>query len=829
MRDIRAGGGPKPKPIANITRGAQPKPPKPRTISQQLAHYNTSQRAAASRSHGGAAQILKPNPQKGHNRVPFTHSLNQIGKYTIGLGMSTPTEMASNLAHPLRGRGPSHPQSYRASPSLGIVPWMPRIGTIKPAAWMEGGGGEIPKGPGMPKTNADLEKLAQGSPKLGPPTREEAQAAAQKKVSGSLMGERRAAARQRKAYKEARSEKFAKAQQAGEAAGGGIEGYKAELGQLKGELPRVKSSLTKLKNGEINQHDLEGLFRDIANHPGLSYGETLTGRRALMKAFEEGHALAPHEIAVLSRAFGQDAAEIMANKSFARKVGENALGILNFPRAIQAGIDFSFPGRQGIGVLAADPRIWLKGFPKQLHGFASEAYYQKMLDHLHQDPAFDLSNEAGVKYTELGRGATEREEPFATNILTNRPVKYNPIRAGARAYTLYGDYVRLELFKKYLAKAERQGVNIENKNELRDIARVVNTLSGRGGGKRLQQASPVANAVFFSPQLIASRLNMLNPAWYSRHIPVGPTSRFATRQAKLAGARFGLGAAGLIGGAAALGAKVQTDPRSADFAKLRLGNTRIDVLGGLQQYPRAAAQIASGKAISSTTGKTMTLGPGFGQMSRKDVAERFLASKFSPPASAAYEALQGKTYTGQPLSVRNSVFPRLTPLSMQDAVDVYKQTGSLPAALGGYGLSVSGVGVQSYGPRDVAKRAKADSDKLSQAFEQNLRKYYKIGVTPQIKKAINLRRERAIYLAQNTDKTTSPLDKYNVIITLMVKKGFITPKQAKGARTWAKTQNSHKLGSASRAISNKYFGGDVLTRAAKQIRDKGGDFYLGDY
>src|SRR5204863_597416 len=132
----------------------------------------------------------------------------------------------------------------------------------------------------------------------------------------------------------------------------------------------------------------------------------------LAKAFEEGHALAPHEIKVLSKAFGEDATKVLAHKSFARKVGENALGVLNLPRALMASVDVSFPGRQGLGVLAADPRIWTKGFKPQFRGLVSEAYYQKMLDHLHQDPVFDLSQEAGVKYTELGRGAAQREEPF---------------------------------------------------------------------------------------------------------------------------------------------------------------------------------------------------------------------------------------------------------------------------------------------------------------------------------------------------------------------------------------------------------------------------------
>jgi hypothetical protein len=622
---------------------------------------------------------------------------------------------------------------------------------------------------------------------LGPVTREQAQQAAKKEVAGSLMGERRAAAEQKKVYKAARAEKFAQAQQAGAEAGGGIAGFHAEKGALKGALPRVK--FEKLKNGSLNQHDLEGLFNDVANHPDLSYGETLTARTALAKAFEEGHALAPHEIRILSKAFGEDATKVLAHKSFARKVGENAVGVLNLPRALMASVDISFPGRQGLGVLAASPRIWTKGFKPQLKGLVSEEYYHKMLGHMHQDPAFSVAQDAGVKFTELGKGASQREEPFATNVLTNRPEKYNPIRASARAYTMYGDYVRLELFKKYLAKAERQGVNIENKNELRDIGKVVNTLSGRGGGKTLQQSSPLLNTVFFAPQLIKSRLDMLNPLWYSKHVPIGPTTPFATRQAKIAGARLGVGLGATLGGAAALGAKVQTDPRNADFAKIRVGNTRVDIAGGLAQYPRAISQIASGKVISSTTGKTMTLGPGFGQMSRKDVAERFGVGKLAPPMSAAYEALQGRTFLGQPLTVKNQVVPRVVPFGLQDAYDAYKQTGSVSAAAGAYGLSAIGEGVQTYGPQDPAKQTKKTYQKFNDEVNQALKKIH-ADFPPVLRGRLKMREERAAQSAK-AGKTTA--DHFAADITLLVRHKAIDSKTARGMIQWARGLPDDKL------------------------------------
>ena len=56
----------------------------------------------------------------------------------------------------------------------------------------------------------------------------------------------------------------------------------------------------------------------------------------------------------------------------------------------------------------------------------------------------------------------------------------------------------------------------------------------------------------------------------------------------------------------------------------------------------------------------------------------------------------------------------------------------------------------------------------------------------------------------------------------------LTPRQARGAKDWATKQDEHELKTASIAIGRQYFGGDVLSEVAKQIRDKGGKLYLSD-
>ncbi len=69
---------------------------------------------------------------------------------------------------------------------------------------------------------------------------------------------------------------------------------------------------------------------------------------------------------------------------------------------------------------------------------------------------------------------------------------------------------------------------------------------------------------------------------------------------------------------------VEVDPRSPDFGKARIGNTRYDMLGGFGQYLRLGAQIGTQSTISSTTGKKTKLGSGFGERRSTDVLVGFL-------------------------------------------------------------------------------------------------------------------------------------------------------------------------------------------------------------
>jgi hypothetical protein len=152
-------------------------------------------------------------------------------------------------------------------------------------------------------------------------------------------------------------------------------------------------------------------------------------------------------------------------------------------------------------------------------------------------------------------------------------------------------------------------------------------------------------------------------------------------------------------------ATVGTNPLSADFAKIKTGNTRVDILGGFQQYVRLAAQIQQGKIVSSTTGKTLNLGHGYGKLAPWDIMLRFAYGKFSPPASLVHEYFARTTFAGQPFTWKQAVLSRIIPLVAQDALDLHRAGYSIPVTALGYGISATGIGIQTYGTKKPKSRS----------------------------------------------------------------------------------------------------------------------------
>jgi len=400
---------------------------------------------------------------------------------------------------------------------------------------------------------------------------------------------------------------------------------------------------------------------------------------------------------------GQNLVKMISDETPVTKT-EIFQNVINMPRALMSSFDLSFGLRQGLVTAYRHPIIFAKAFKAQF-GMLSEKGFEKAMDLVMKNPDFELAQKSGLVFTDLGSKMAHREENFLSNYAERIPFLGKGVKMSARAYTGMANKLRSDVFTSLLNDAERLGLNPRTNDYIaKDIAKVVNVITGRGGLGSAERAAPVLNALIFSPRLATARLSMLNPKFYYKLEP------FARKEALKSLLAYASATTTVLGLAKLSGLSVGADPRSADFGKIKIGNTRIDIMGGFQQYIRMASQLISGKYISSTTGKEYTLGEGYKPMTRWDIILRQFESKSSPLTSFIIDLAKGKNYDGEnvltPSGISKELLTRVTPLVAQSMVELYKEDPYLlPLGL----LNTIGFGVQSYSTKSTTKPFKVPS------------------------------------------------------------------------------------------------------------------------
>lgn len=391
----------------------------------------------------------------------------------------------------------------------------------------------------------------------------------------------------------------------------------------------------------------------------------------------------------------------------------------NFPRTVMASMDMSAPLRQGLGLIHK-PEFW-KAIPGMFKAFGSEDAFQQIQKSIADKPLFkprvgpdskilpSFADDAGLKLTDLN-DISKREE----SIMSSWAEKIPGVRASNRAYTGFLNKLRADTFESLIQEGKIFGADgTTNVPLAKELANFVNTATGRGDLGKLEGSAKALSSVLFSPRLIASRVQMLNPHYYMYADPM-------VRKEALK-SLFSIAAAGNIftqlGRMA--GGTVESDPASSDFGKLKMGNTRFDPYGGFQQYIVAAQRLmpeidlssvgmgkVGGHMKSTETNREYSLSnPKFGQSNRADVAMRFLRGKTNPIINFAWGLLSNKReLSGDPMNMttlnpmENAVAQRFIPMVMQDIYDLYNEsTAGVGTKIAAGALSTFGMGTQTYG------------------------------------------------------------------------------------------------------------------------------------
>jgi hypothetical protein len=463
---------------------------------------------------------------------------------------------------------------------------------------------------------------------------------------------------------------------------------------LKGQLPTAD-----FEPINVSEQEKEAMYEQIhtADEEEFPYFTKLNTAKALIKVFDEHRIPTLGEIELLENMFGTKIAKsLMKKRPASTRMWETALDIVNLPKAFVASFDASATLRQGFYLGIRYPRQWIRTFVPAMKAMFSEKAAAAIDKQIKSSPYAELHKSAKLYIaprTQASAIPTAREERFMSRFTHNIP----GLKHSERHYTSFLNKLRADVFD-YVAKQwEGQGKTVA---DYRKLAKFINHSTGRGSLGGLNEISGILNAAFFSPRFVASRFQM--------PLDVFTRSKAMRRIAAQTLVRsIGLGLM-ILGLAKLGGADVEDDPRSSDFGKIKIKDTRIDFWAGHIQLARFIAQLIMGQRKSTKSGKVRDI-------NRLDVVGNFLRYKLSPVAGLGVDLLAGKTAMGEEMTLttetlQEQTIRRIVPIFIQDIMETVKYQGAYMLPLTAP-LSFFGVGTQTYtsdkkGKYDISQRGK---------------------------------------------------------------------------------------------------------------------------
>lgn len=432
-------------------------------------------------------------------------------------------------------------------------------------------------------------------------------------------------------------------------------------------------------------------------------------KKTEFKLDEEAIKLQDKLIEVRNRREYEKLKDIYKNQSGGEKALRYTSNVLNVPRALMSSFDYSAPLRQGIFASLSHPIMAGKAAIEMFKKSFSQKDYDRWFFELEKTPQYKDMKELGLALTDSTNPHVQvNEEVFMSNLAEKLPIAGEIVKGSERGYSMFLNKIRVDLYNMFANSMRDRGLTPKNSpKQYKEMVNYINSSTGRGSvHKKIEPLIPIMNSVFFSPRLIASRINMLT--YLGQMLYRRKTVPREIRNAYFRDMASFLVVGGTIMMLAKLnGNDVEDDPRSSDFGKIRDGNTRWDIWGGFQPYVRAISQFSTG-ARKSTNGKFYDLDKkSFGSGSRAGVIGSFVRGKLAPVPSAVLDLLMHETMGGDQIkyqwgggksgeqTMNEFVLNHLAPMTISGMTEALKDQGQsawftvLPP-------SMFGVGVQTY-------------------------------------------------------------------------------------------------------------------------------------
>lgn len=414
----------------------------------------------------------------------------------------------------------------------------------------------------------------------------------------------------------------------------------------------------------------------------------------------------------------------MARRSLGAKIYDGTIEVFNASRSIITSMDVSAVLRQGGFIAFGNPVRALRAIPAMFKAGVSENYAKALATEIEGNPYFVQSQKAKLFLSEFGdtHQFSKMEEAFRGRLAKKIPGVGKVVEFSERTYTAFLNKLRMDTFEAMAKSASPTGDLTEG--EAKAIANFINVATGRGNLERYDKAAEVLAAAFFSPKYVVSRFQLLAMPMTGFRSGQGASAR--TRKA------IGLEYAKTLAGISLVYAlvslmdddddeiSVEKDPRSSDFGKIKIGNTRVDFMFGLLQATVLLSRLSTGEK-KNVGGDIVALrgeDAGFGQ-SPAGVIGQFMRTKLAPVPSAVVNMIDGSDVVGNKVFWETELAGNLMPLSMGDIFSTMKEQG-IPAGSALAVLALFGAGASTYGDDDIKP---LEQDIMTKFFQVNPERY----------------------------------------------------------------------------------------------------------
>lgn len=372
-------------------------------------------------------------------------------------------------------------------------------------------------------------------------------------------------------------------------------------------------------------------------------------------------------------------------------------------KSIGASLDDSFALRQGLKTFWTDNRLWQKQFLRSFVNLAkgfkdAEGARRELQARLMADPHYDQAIKDGL-------AIKGNEDVFPTSLPEKLPLLGRPFGASEVAYNAFAENLRLDLYKKYMSQKLGDDIPV---NFGKNNAKLANSMTGRGGFGKYDPVAGPLNVAFYSARFLKSNVDtlLLHPLGSG----VGGTADFIRGKegaviASAAQKKAAINLAKIIAGTAAVLAtadklmpgSVDFDPRSSNFGKIKIGDTRFDVSGGMGSIVELAAQLAQSSSKNATTGLVSKLNTNkYGSQTQVDAVINFLEGKTSPVGGVLLDFGKGKTHQNTKPTAKNEVGSLATPLGVKNYQEL-KQDPNSANILASVLADIFGISANTYG------------------------------------------------------------------------------------------------------------------------------------